>query len=185
MLEIERVHELMLVGFLVDEPYREHGEVQTWCDPLKPDEREAAPHRTAQRDVLWVVALSAAPLVALVAVRTSFVCIWALVRTSGEDGSKAQGGIEHPGLPDAALNVHQRDALALELETRNVLMADRPARSQLHGAEESESRGAQSFVIAVLVDASRHRQRSVWLHAARQVEGVQLQSRLCAGSDLR
>jgi hypothetical protein len=60
--------------------------------------------------------VDAKPLVAEIAIRADLVLVRGIRRVGGEDGPKAEGGVEELGLPDPLLGRHQANRCPVEGE---------------------------------------------------------------------
>jgi hypothetical protein len=80
------------------------------------------------------------PFVAEVSVLARDVVIWTLIWPFGMNGSNSESRGQLLGLADPSLRRHQRDALSVELEPGDVVIANGTTKPHGDGIEEREGR---------------------------------------------
>ena len=120
---LESHDKLVFSRFLTDEPDRIHRHVDAGAHPQEPHERFVVNHGRAKRGVVVGVAVSAAPLVALVPVRSNAVVVGTILGPFGVRGENAERCVQLGELTNAA-HVSQCDSPTLELELIKLLGGD-------------------------------------------------------------
>lgn len=103
-------------------------------------------HRDAQRNVLVVHRVGAPVLVPKQPVGSLGVRVRRLLTWWREGRAHGQGGVQAGRLADPALAIHQRDALAVQLEVRELVVPDEGCLSLLAVVEPRHGRAAEVVV---------------------------------------
>jgi hypothetical protein len=147
---LERQDELLLLGLLVDEPHGRLDQVDAGADASEPRERLAELHGSAERDVVGVVRVGAAPLVPRIAVLADVVLIRPVLRAGSVCGQDGEGGLEVPDLPNPGL-ADQGDPAAVELGALEVVPGGHAGADGELG-EEGEGGGSEPVVVVGRAD---------------------------------
>ncbi|WP_252975689.1 hypothetical protein [Janibacter melonis] len=115
--------ELLLFSLFPDEEDREDWHVLGGTNSPEPDQRPLLSAGGAQSAVLRVVWIITAPLVPNETVSAEVVVIWAGLALSAPNGANRQCRVQHCGLSNASLSVHEGECLASKAKLRDLVVS--------------------------------------------------------------
>ncbi|MDP9301747.1 MAG: hypothetical protein M3P43_12780 [Actinomycetota bacterium] len=112
---VESNNELLLLGFLLNEPDRNVNEIGAGFNAFKPGESLAKLHGSPEGNVIPMVAITSSPLVPRIAIRSDRIIVGSVFGSQSVRGQDREGGLMSFHLSNARLS-DERNAHTLELE---------------------------------------------------------------------